>query len=89
MGCSGPWRLRRGFIQPALRGRALTPGLLAPAPTETVAQLGRGTVLGQGRTILEGLQAVDDTAKFNQNIGDFIQSSAQDIQETVLSLRGN
>jgi hypothetical protein len=39
--------------------------------------------------MLEGLQAVEDTAKVNENISDFIQSSAQDIQETVLSLRGN
>lgn len=89
MGFSGPSWLRRGFIQPALRGQALTPGQIAPVLTETVAQLGRGTVLGQGRTMLEGLQAVEDTAKFNQGIGEFIQSSAQDIQETVLSLRGN
>lgn len=89
MGFSGPSWLRRGFIQPALRGQALTPGQIAPVLTETVAQLGRGTVLGQGRTMLEGLQAVEDTAKVNQGISDFIQSSAQDIQETVLSLRGN
>jgi len=89
MGFSGPSWLRRGFIQPALRGQALTPGQIAPVLTETVAQLGRGTVLGQGRTMLEGLQAVEDTAKVNQGISEFIQSSAQDIQETVLSLRGN
>jgi len=89
MGFSAPSWLRRGFIQPALRGQALTPGQLAPTLTEAVAQLGRGTVLGQGRTMLEGLQAVEDTAKVNENISDFIQSSAQDIQETVLSLRGN
>jgi hypothetical protein len=89
LGFSAPSWLRRGFIQPALRGQALTPGQLAPTLTEAVAQLGRGTVLGQGRTILEGLQAVEDTAKVNENISDFIQSSAQDIQETVLSLRGN
>jgi len=89
MGFSAPSWLRRGFIQPALRGQALTPGQIAPTLTEAVAQLGRGTVLGQGRTMLEGIQAIDDTAKFNQNIGDFIQSSAEDIQESVLSLRGN
>ena len=89
MGFSGPSWLRRGFIQPALRGQALTPGQIAPVLTETVAQLGRGTVLGQGRTMLEGLQAVEDTAKVNQGVSDFIQSSAQDIQETILSLRGN
>lgn len=89
MGFSGPSWLRRGFIQPALRGQALTPGQIAPTLTEAVAQLGRGTVLGQGRTMLEGLQAVEDTAKVNQNVSDFIQSSAQDIQESVLSLRGN
>ena len=89
MGFSGPSWLRRGFIQPALRGQALTPGQLAPTLTEAVAQLGRGTVLGQGRTMLEGLQAVQDTTKVNQGVSDFIQSSAQDIQETVLSLRGN
>lgn len=89
MGFSGPSWLRRGFIQPALRGQALTPGQLAPVLTETVAQLGRGTVLGQGRTMLEGLQAVQDTTKVNQGVSDFIQSNAQDIQEAVLSLRGN
>ncbi len=89
MGFSGPSWLRRGFIQPALRGQALTPGQIAPVLTETVAQLGRGTVLGQGRTMLEGLQAVQDTTNVNQGVSDFIQSSAQDIQEAVLSLRGN
>lgn len=89
MGFSAPSWLRRGFIQPALRGQELTPGQIAPTLTEAVSQLGRGTVLGQGRTMLEGLQAVEDTAKVNQGVSDFIQSSAQDIQETVLSLRGN
>jgi hypothetical protein len=89
IGFSGPSWLRRGFIQPALRGQALTPGQIAPTLTEAVAQLGRGTVLGQSRTLLEGLQAVEDTAKVNQGVSEFIQSSAQDIQETVLSLRGN
>jgi hypothetical protein len=89
MGFSAPSWLRRGFIQPALRGQALTPGQLAPTLTEAVAQLGRGTVLGQSRTIIEGLQAADDIANTNKSIGDFIQSSAQDIQESVLSLRGN
>jgi hypothetical protein len=89
MGFSGPSWLRRGFIQPALRGQALTPGQIAPTLTEAVAQLGRGTVLGQGRTMLEGLQAVQDTTNVNQGVSDFIQSSAQDIQEAVLSLRGN
>ena len=89
MGFSAPSWLRRGFIQPALRGQALTPGQIAPTLTEAVAQLGRGTVLGQGRTMLEGIQAVEDTAKTNQGISDFIQSSAEDIQESVLSLRGN
>lgn len=89
MGFSAPAWLRRGFIQPALRGQALTPGQLAPTLTEAVAQLGRGTVLGQSRTIIEGLQAADDTANTNKSIGDFIQSSAESIQDTVLSLRGN
>ena len=89
MGFSAPSWLRRGFIQPALRGQALTPGQIAPTLTEAVSQLGRGTVLGQGRTMLEGLQAVEDTTKANKNVSDFIQSSAQDIQEAVLSLRGN
>lgn len=89
MGFSAPSWLRRGFIQPALRGQALTPGQIAPTLTEAVSQLGRGTVLGQGRTVLEGIQAVEDTAKTNQNVSNFIQSSAQDIQDAVLSLRGN
>ena len=89
MGFSGPSWLRRGFIQPALRGQALTPGQIAPTLTEAVAQLGRGTVLGQGRTMLEGLQSIQDTTNVNQGVSDFIQSSAQDIQESVLSLRGN
>jgi len=89
MGFSAPSWLRRGFIQPALRGQALTPGQIAPTLTEAVSQLGRGTVLGQGRTMLEGLQAVQDTTKVNQGVSDFIQSGAQDIQDTVLSLRGN
>jgi hypothetical protein len=54
-----------------------------------VSQLGRGTVLGQGRTVLEGIQSAADITKANQNVSDFIQSSAEDIQESVLSLRGN
>ena len=89
MGFSAPSWLRRGFIQPALRGQELTPGQIAPTLTEVVSQLGRGTVLGQGRTVLEGIQSAADITKANQNVSDFIQSNAEDIQESVLSLRGN
>jgi hypothetical protein len=92
IGFSGPAWLRRGFIQPALRGKELNIGNLAPALTEAGAQLTRGTVLGQGRTMLEGVQAIQDTTQVNQGIGGFIQEnipSSQDIQDIVLGIRGN
>lgn len=89
IGVSAPAWLRRGIIQPGLRGTELTAGAFAPIFSEVVAQIGRGTVLGQTRTTLEGIQGVQDTTKVNENISDFIQSGAEDIQDAFLGLRGN
>ena len=87
IGYSMPAWVRRGIIQPGLRGTPLTPGALAPAFSEVVSQVGRGTALGQARTTLEGLQGVDNAVKSNENIGDFIQSNLEFIKEKTDSLR--
>lgn len=81
MGFSLPAWLRRGVIQPGMRGTELTPGEFAPTLSEVVSQFGRGTVLGQGRTILEGLQSVSDITKVNENISGAIQEIAPTMQE--------
>lgn len=87
IGFSQPAWVRRGIIQPGLRGEKLTPGAVAPAFSEIVAQVGRGTALGQARSTLEGIQGVDDVVKTNESIGDFIQEQAQQIQLEALELR--
>lgn len=87
IGYAMPAWVRRGIIQPGLRGTPLTPGALAPAFSEVVSQVGRGTALGQARTTLEGLQGVDNAVKSNENIGDFIQSNLEFIKEKTDSLR--
>ncbi len=87
IGYSMPAWVRRGIIQPGLRGTPLTPGEIAPAFSEVVAQVGRGTALGQARTTLEGLQGVDTAVKSNENISDFIQSNLEFIKEKTDSLR--
>jgi hypothetical protein len=88
MGFSAPTWIRRSVVQPGLRGTPLTPGAFAPGLSEIGAQVVRGTVLGQGRTMLEGLQSVQDKTNINNNLSDFIQTSAQDIQEKILQLKG-
>jgi hypothetical protein len=80
MGFSLPAWLRRGVIQPGMRGDELTPGALAPTLTEIVSQLGRGTVLGQTRTVLEGFQSIQDITQVNQNITGVIEQAAPTIQ---------
>jgi hypothetical protein len=92
MGFSLPAWLRRGVIQPGMRGDELTPGAFAPTLTEVVSQFGRGTALGQTRTVLEGTQSVLDITQANQNITGFIESnlpSPQEIQNAVSGIRGN
>jgi hypothetical protein len=92
MGFSLPAWLRRGVIQPGMRGEELTPGALAPTLTEVVSQFGRGTVLGQTRTVLEGAQSVSDITQANQNITDFIETNLptpEEIQNAVSGIRGN
>lgn len=92
MGFSLPAWLRRGVIQPGMRGDALTPGTLAPTLTEVVSQFGRGTLLGQTRTVLEGAQSVLDITQANQNITGFIEQNlptSEEIQNVVSSIRGN
>jgi len=92
MGFSLPAWLRRGVIQPGMRGTEITPGEFAPTLSEVVSQFGRGTVLGQTRTILEGTQSVLDITQVNQNITGFIESNLptpQEIQNAVSAIRGN
>ena len=92
MGFSLPAWLRRGVVQPGMRGDALTPGALAPTLTEVVSQFGRGTVLGQTRTVLEGVQSISDITQANQNITGFIEQNlptSQEIQNAVSGIRGN
>ena len=92
MGFSLPAWLRRGVIQPGMRGDELTPGAIAPTLTEVVSQFGRGTVLGQTRTVLEGIQAPLDITQANQNITGFIESNlptSEEIQNVVSGIRGN
>lgn len=92
MGFSLPAWLRRGVIQPGMRGDELTPGALAPTLTEVVSQFGRGTVLGQTRTVLEGVQSISDITQANQNITGFIEENLptpQEIQNAVSGIRGN
>jgi hypothetical protein len=75
-----------------MRGDELTPGAFAPTLTEVVSQFGRGTALGQTRTVLEGTQSVLDITQANQNITGFIESnlpSPQEIQNAVSGIRGN
>jgi hypothetical protein len=87
IGYSMPAWVRRGVIQPGLRGTPLTPGAFAPALSEVVSQVGRGTALGQARTTLEGIQGVENAVKSNENISDFIQSNVDLIREKTDSLR--
>jgi hypothetical protein len=87
IGFAQPAWVRRGIIQPGLRGTPLTPGAIAPAFSEIVAQVGRGTALGQAKSTLEGIQGVEDVVKTNENIGDFIQNQAEQIQLQALELR--
>jgi hypothetical protein len=87
MGFSAPAWVRRGVIQPGLRGTELTPGTFAPTLSEVVSTVGRGTALGQVRSTLEGIQGVEDAVQTNENISDFIQTQAQQIQLKALELR--
>jgi hypothetical protein len=87
MGFSLPAWARRGLIQPGLRGTALTPGEVAPALSEVVSQVGRGTAFGQVRTTLEALQGIEDATQSNEIISEFIQSSSKVLQEKALELR--
>jgi hypothetical protein len=81
MGFSLPAWLRRGVIQPGMRGDELTPGALAPTLSEVVSTFGRGTVLGQTRSVLEGLQSVSDITNVNENIQGVIEGVAPAMQE--------
>ena len=87
MGFAMPTWLRRGIIQPGLRGTAITPGEFAPTLSEIGSTVVRGTVLGQARTLIEGIQGVDEAINTNESIGGFIQQQAESIQEQISSLR--
>lgn len=83
VGFSMPAWLRRGIIQPGLRGDQVNLGTVGQTLTEVGAQVVRGTVLGQTRSVLEGIQGVEDTVQANETLGNFIQSQRQDIQQRI------
>lgn len=85
MGFSAPAWVRRTVVQPALRGKALTPGELAPGLSEVGSQFWRGTAFGQVRTVLEGAQQVTDIARINPTIASGIAQlpKPEDIQAMI------
>jgi hypothetical protein len=83
MGFTTPAFVRRGVIQEGLRGTELTPGQLAPALTEVWATLGRGTAFGQARTLVEGVQTIQDVSKVNPQLSEGIQQFAEGASETI------
>jgi hypothetical protein len=87
-GFSMPTWLRRGIIQPGLRGDAIKLGDIGQTMTEVGSQFVRGTVLGQGRTVLEGIEGIDKATRANERFSGFLQNQSDFIQEKVLELRG-
>jgi hypothetical protein len=83
LGYTTPAYLRRHVIQEGLRGTALTPGKLAPALSEVWATLGRGTAFGQARTLVEGVQTIQDVSKVNPQLSEGIQQFAEGASETI------
>jgi hypothetical protein len=83
LGYTTPAFLRRHVIQEGLRGTALTPGALSPALSEVWATLGRGTAFGQVRTLVEGVQTIQDVSKVNPQLSEGIQQFAEGASETL------
>jgi hypothetical protein len=83
VGFSTPTWLRRSVVQPGLRGKDLTVGEVAPALSEIGQQFWRGTAFGQTRTVLEGIQSAQDITKVNRNLGDIIETGAEDLQTII------
>jgi hypothetical protein len=81
MGFSAPAWVRRSVVQPALRGKALTPGELAPGLSEVGSQFWRGTAFGQVRTVLEGVQQVSDITRVNPTLSAGIQEALPQPEE--------
>ena len=79
VGFSTPTWLRRSVTQPGLRGKDLTVGEIAPALSEIGQQFWRGTAFGQTRTVLEGIQSAQDITKVNKNLGEIIETGAEDL----------
>ena len=92
MGFNMPAWLRRGVIQPGASGTDLNAGEISKIPQRLIEQIGQGTILGQGSTVLRGIQSAQDITQANQNITGFIESnlpSSQEIQDAVSGIRGN
>lgn len=83
LGFTTPAFVRRSIMQEGLRGTELSPGQLAPALTEVWATVGRGTAFGQIRTLVEGVQTIEDTSKINQQLSEGIQQVFAEDQETL------
>jgi hypothetical protein len=87
-GFSMPAWLRRGIIEPGLKGENIGLPQIGQTLTEVGATVVRGTVLGQTRTVLEGISGIDDAIKSKERISGFLQDQSEFLQEKVLELRG-
>ena len=83
LGFTTPAFARRHIMQEGLRGTELNPGQLAPALSEVWATVGRGTAFGQIRTLVEGVQSIEDTTKINTQLSEGIQQFAGEATETL------
>lgn len=87
-GFSMPAWLRRGIIEPGLKGENIGLPQIGQTLTEVGATVVRGTVLGQTRTVLEGITGIEDAIKSKERISGFLQDQSEFLQEKVLELRG-
>ena len=87
-GFSMPAWMRRGIIEPGLRGDAIGLPQIGQTLTEVGATVVRGTALGQTRTVLEGISGIEDAIKSKERISGFLQNQSEFLQEKVLELRG-
>ena len=83
LGFTTPAFARRHIMQEGLRGTELNPGKLAPALSEVWSTVGRGTAFGQIRTLVEGVQSIEDTTKINTQLSEGIQQFAGEATETL------
>jgi hypothetical protein len=82
--------LRQDAGSPTLihSGDAIKLGDIGQTMTEVGSQFVRGTVLGQGRTVLEGIEGIDKATEANERFSGFLQNQSDFIQEKVMELRG-